>query len=57
MIILNPVESIPTKIRSVPLITMNDEIILSSNELLILSVHFCNVVKGGIRDNPKNNLR
>jgi hypothetical protein len=28
---------------------------LLSNELLILSVNFCNVVKRGIRDNPKNN--
>ena len=42
---LNPVESIPAKICLVPLITMNDEIIFSSNELLILSVNFCNVVK------------
>ena len=44
-IILNPVESIPAKICVVPLITMKNEIIFSSNELLILSVNFCNVVK------------
>ncbi len=49
--------SIPAKICLVPLITMKDEIIFSGNELLILSVNFCNVVKCGIRDNPKNNLR
>jgi hypothetical protein len=28
-----------------------------SNELLILSVNFCNVVKCGIRNNRRNNLR
>ena len=36
---LNPAESIPTKICLVPLITMNDEIIYSSNELLNLPVN------------------
>jgi len=54
---LNPVESIPTKICLVPLITINDEIIFSSNEFLILSVNFCNVAKCGIRDNRRNDLR
>ena len=54
---LNPVKSIPTKICLVPVITMNDEIILSSNALLILSVNLCNVVKCGLRDNRRNNLR
>jgi hypothetical protein len=41
---LNPVESTSTKIRLVPVITMNNEIILSSIALLILPVNFSNVV-------------
>jgi len=45
LVILNPGESIPAMICLVPLITMNDEIIFSSNALLILPVNFCNVVK------------
>jgi hypothetical protein len=49
--------SIPAKICMVPLVTMNDEIIFSTNALLILSVNFCRVVKCGIRDSYGNNLR
>jgi nicotinamidase-related amidase len=34
-----------SQLKMVPLIGMNEEIIFSSNALLILSVNFCNVVK------------
>jgi hypothetical protein len=51
---LNPVESMPTKICLVLASTMNEEIIVPSVVLLILSANFCNVVKCGIRGNCRN---